>query len=236
MRTHFSDDRIWLPYVVSHYIKMSGDTDILDASVSFLEGATLEAEQDEAYFEPIQSSRQASLFERCARALDMSLTTGLHGLPPMGSGDWNDGMNRVGNQGKGESVWLVWFLLATLPEFANTAEMRGDNERAIRWHGHITQLKAAAEAWDGAWYRRAYFDDGTPLGSAANAECRIDSIAQSWAVISGGTETERDPGYIKSYPPGVRENGGQCTHAAVWSVIAYAILGEGDQAGNCRAC
>jgi cyclic beta-1,2-glucan synthetase len=182
----------------------------------------------------------------------------------MGSGDWNDGMNRVGNQGKGESVWMTWFLIATLSEFATVAEARGENECAIRWREHATQLKAAVEAegWDGAWYRRAYFDDGSPLGSATNAECRIDSIAQSWAVISGAGETERaqramhsvreylvrygdslvllftppfdkterDPGYIKSYPPGVRENGGQYTHAAIWSVIAYAMLGEGGQA------
>ncbi len=264
VRTHFSDDRIWLPYVVSHYIKVSGDTDILHEPIPFLEGPLLEADQDDAYFEPARSLRQASLFEHCALALDLSLATGAHGLPLMGSGDWTDGMNRVGNQGKGESVWLAWFLLATLPEFITIAAMRGDNERADRWRGHIVQLKAAVEteAWDGAWYRRAYFDDGTPLGSAANAECRIDSIAQSWAVISGAGDserahramnsvreylirygdelmllftppfdkTERDPGYIKSYPPGVRENGGQYTHAAIWSVIAYAILGDGDQA------
>ena len=264
VRTHFSDDRIWLPYVVSHYIRVSGDTDILHEPIPFLEAPLLEADQDDAYFEPTRSLRQASLFEHCALALDLSLATGVHGLPLMGSGDWNDGMNRVGNQGKGESVWLAWFLLATLPEFINIAEMQGDNERADRWRGHITQLKAAVEteAWDGAWYRRAYFDDGAPLGSAANAECRIDSIAQSWAVISGAGDseraqramnsvreylirygdelmllftppfdkTERDPGYIKSYPPGVRENGGQYTHAAIWSVIAYAMLGDGDQA------
>jgi len=184
----------------------------------------------------------------------------------MGSGDWNDGMNRVGNQGKGESVWLAWFLIATLSEFAGVAEARGDNERAMRWRKYDIKLKAAveAEAWDGAWYRRAYFDDGSPLGSASNAECRIDSIAQSWGVISDAAEAERaqramnsvreylvrygddllllftppfdktehDPGYIKSYPPGVRENGGQYTHAAIWSVIAYAMLGEGDQAAE----
>ena len=159
----------------------------------FLEGPALEPEQDDAYFEPTQSKQQASLFEHCARALDLSLATGSHGLSLMGSGDWNDGMNRVGNQGKGESVWLTWFLIATLSEFATVAETRGDNEHAIRWREHVTQLKAAVEAegWDGAWYRRAYFDDGTPLGSAANAECRIDSIAQSWGVISGAADTER---------------------------------------------
>lgn len=263
VRTHFSDDRIWLPYAVSHYIKVSGDTGVLEETAPFLEGPALAPEHDDAYFEPVQSARQATLFEHCALALDLSLETGSHGLPLMGSGDWNDGMNRVGNQGRGESVWLAWFLIATLPEFAGVAETRGENERAMRWRKHAAQLKAAVETegWDGAWYRRAYFDDGSPLGSAANVECRIDSIAQSWGVISGAAETERaqramksvqeylvrygdlvllftppfdktdrDPGYIKSYPPGVRENGGQYTHAAIWSVIAFAMLGEGDEA------
>lgn len=267
VRTHFSDDRVWLPYVVAHYLKVTGDTQVLDEIVPFLEGAALAPGQDDAYYQPTQSLQAASLFEHCARALDVSLHTGSHGLPLMGSGDWNDGMNRVGHQGQGESVWLAWFLIATLNEFVGVAEMRGEklrSERAVRWREHALQLTAAvaAQAWDGAWYRRAYFDDGTPLGSAANAECRIDSIAQSWAVMSGAADperarlamnsvreylirdgddlvllftppfdkTERDPGYIKSYPPGVRENGGQYTHAAVWSVIAYAMLGEGEQA------
>jgi cyclic beta-1,2-glucan synthetase len=264
VRTHFSDDRIWLPYVLDHYLKVTGDTAVLDELLPFLEGIALTPEQEDAYFEPTLSTQQGNLFEHCARALDVSLTTGVHGLPLMGSGDWNDGMNRVGNQGKGESVWLAWFLITTLSEFAALAENRGESERAQRWREHTAQLKTAleAQAWDGAWYRRAYFDDGAPLGSAANAECRIDSIAQSWAVMSGvadnerarramnsvqeylvrdGDElillftppfdkTERDPGYIKSYPPGVRENGGQYTHAAIWTVIAYALLGDGDQA------
>lgn len=263
VRTHFSDDRVWLPYVANHYIKVSGDRGVLDELLTFLDGPALNPDQDDAYFEPTQSMQQATLFEHCACALDLSLETGTHGLPLMGSGDWNDGMNRVGYQGKGESVWMAWFLIATLADFANIAEARGENERVIRWREHADQLKIAVEAygWDGAWYRRAYFDDGTPLGSSINTECRIDSIAQSWAVISGAAEserahramnsvreylvrygdlvllftppfdkTERDPGYIKSYPPGVRENGGQYTHAAIWSVIAYAMLGEGDQA------
>ncbi len=264
VRTHFSDDRLWLPYAVTHYIKVSGDTAILDSSLAFLEGPELKPEQEDAYFEPNQSIQEATLYEHCVRALDYSLTTGAHGLPLIGSGDWNDGMNRVGREGRGESIWLAWFLIATLDEFAKLAEARGEQQTANRWRDHISKLKIAVEAegWDGAWYRRAYFDDGTPLGSAINAECRIDSIAQSWAVISGAADseraqramhsvreylvrlgddlmllftppfdkTERDPGYIKGYPPGVRENGGQYTHAAIWSVIAFAMLGEGDQA------
>ncbi|PPK72077.1 cyclic beta-1,2-glucan synthetase [Methylobacter tundripaludum] len=264
VRTHFSDDLIWLPYVVSHYVKVSGDRAVLDEITPFLAGPVLEPEQEDAYFEPAPSEQQASLFEHCARTLDLSLKTGAHGLPLMGSGDWNDGMNRVGHLGKGESVWLAWFLIATLSEFADVAELRGDAERAVRWREHVIKLKIAVEAegWDVSWYRRAYYDDGTPLGSAANAECRIDSLAQSWGVISGAADPERarqamnsareylirygddlvllftppfdktllDPGYIKGYLPGVRENGGQYTHAAVWCVIAYAMLGDGDQA------
>jgi cyclic beta-1,2-glucan synthetase len=264
VRTHFSDDRVWLAFVASHYLKVTGDNEVLDTPLAFLEGAALLPDQDDAYFEPVQSNLQVSLFEHCARSLDISLTTGAHGLPLMGSGDWNDGMNRVGNQGKGESVWMAWFLITALTEFALIAEQRGELKRANRWREHASELKAAVEmhGWDGAWYRRAYFDDGSPLGSAANAECRIDSIAQTWGIMSGAADseralramqsvreylvrdgddlillftppfdkTDRDPGYIKSYPPGVRENGGQYTHAAIWTVIAYAMLGDGDQA------
>jgi hypothetical protein len=266
VRTHFSDDLIWLPYVTSHYVKVSGDSAVLDEMLPFLEGPILTQEQEDAYFEPTESAQQASLFEHCARTLDLSLKVGIHGLPLMGCGDWNDGMNRVGHLGKGESVWLAWFLIATLSEFADLAQARGDTEHAVAWRAHAAKLQAAVEAegWDESWYRRAYFDDGTPLGSASNTECRIDSLAQSWGVISGAADPERarlamnsvreyliqygddlvllftppfdktplDPGYIKGYLPGVRENGGQYTHAAVWCVIAYAMLGDGDQAAE----
>ncbi len=197
------------------------------------------------------SEQRATVFEHCARALDVSLPVGNHGLPLMGSGDWNDGMNRVGEKGKGESIWLGWFLYSTLLRFAEFAERRGEEERASAWRNHADGLRESLEhsGWDGNWYRRAYFDDGTPLGSAGSIECRIDSIAQSWAVISGGADrahcvaamaavdeylvrnedalvllftppfdkTPLDPGYIKGYPPGIRENGGQYTHGAIWS-------------------
>lgn len=264
VRTHISDDLIWLPYCAAHYAEVSGDVQIYDEMIPFLEGDLLPLEKEDNYFEAKISTELASVYEHCARALDHSLQVGAHGLPLMGGGDWNDGMNRVGHEGKGESVWLAWFLYATLLRFAPVAEARGDQVRATRWLQHAEKLKAATakHAWDGAWYRRAYFDDGTPLGSASNAECRIDSIAQSWSVISGAGEPERtqramesvdqylirpgddlillftppfdktplDPGYIKGYLPGVRENGGQYTHAAVWCLIAYTMMGKGGQA------
>jgi len=263
VRTRISDDRIWLPYIVRHYVDITGDTGVLDEKVPFLEGPVLREGERDAFFQPPISEKKATLFEHCALALDTALELGQHGLPLMGTGDWNDGMNRVGEQGKGESVWLGWFLYATLLSFAPIAEGRGMTERAAKWRAHCAALKGTLDqAWDGDWYKRAYFDDGTPLGSVSNSECRIDSIAQSWSVISGAGERAKsvramaalekylvkrdeglvllftppfdkampDPGYIKGYPAGIRENGGQYTHAALWAALASAMTGDGDKA------
>ena len=264
IRTKISDSALWLPYTVAHYVRTSGDLSVLDESISFIDGPSLSAVENEAYFLPEMSDVTAPLYEHCARALERSLATGDHELALFGSGDWNDGMNRVGAEGKGESVWLSWFLYACLEEMIPYAERRGDTTRAARWSAAAQSLQEAVErdGWDGEWYRRGFFDDGTPLGTSSAEECRIDAIAQSWSVISKAGDLDRsrlamssvdrhlideesnlallfappfdrtplDPGYIKGYPPGIRENGGQYTHAAAWSIIAFAELGDGDSA------
>ncbi len=264
VRTRFSDDLVWLPFVTEHYVRVSGDVGIWDELAPYLEMRHLEPHEHEVYDKPTRSETSGTLYEHCVRALDRACTRGAHGLPLIGSGDWNDGMSRVGVEGKGESVWLAWFLITTLRRFARQAELRRDGAVVDRCRHRADEYSAAIErhGWDGAWYRRAYFDDGRPLGSASENECQIDSIAQSWAVLSDAGEPERaaiamrsvserlvrddermillltppfdktdaDPGYIKGYLPGVRENGAQYTHAALWTVLAAAGLHDGDLA------
>ncbi|WP_099867341.1 GH36-type glycosyl hydrolase domain-containing protein [Pararhizobium haloflavum] len=267
VRTMISDDVVWLVYGVTQYLAATGDVDILDVSLPFIEGDPLGEGQHDSFFEPRVSGETAQLYEHCARALQLAVErTGPHGLPLILGGDWNDGMNRVGEDGRGESVWLGWFLLSAIDAFKPLAAQRHDG-RLAGWEAHAGKLKSALEeaGWDGAYYRRGYFDDGTPLGSAANSECRIDSIAQSWSVLSGHGDpsrttqamdavldqlvdedaqivrlftppfenTDKEPGYIKGYPPGVRENGGQYTHAATWVVYALARMDRGDDAHRC---
>jgi len=260
VRTLCSDDYLWLPFAVSRYTNTTGDVEILDVPTPFLQGRLLNTGEESYYDLPIQSDKQATLYDHCKRAIVRALRFGDHGLPLKGSGDWNDGMNRIGIHGKGESVWLAFFLYDVLMRFIPLATNRGDTTFATQCEKQAKQLKEniSLHAWDGDWYLRAFFDDGTPLGSHTNIECKIDAISQSWSVLSNGGEadkslkamqavdsflvnrskgiiqlldppfdtTDMDPGYIKGYVPGVRENGGQYTHAAIWAVMAFAKLGD----------
>jgi len=264
VRTHFSDDYLWLAYATCRYTATTGDYEILNQPIHFLEGRSLNPAEEAYYDLPLRSNESATLYDHCVRAIKHGLRFGVHQLPLIGCGDWNDGMNLVGKEGKGESVWLAWFLVDNLYSFSKLANMKGDTAFAEICTTHATLLKGNIEthAWDGEWYKRAYFDDGTPLGSKDNVECQIDSISQSWAVISKSGDPARarqamasvnqrlvernaqliklldppfdksalEPGYIKGYVPGVRENGGQYTHAAIWATMAYAMQGDAERA------
>jgi len=264
VRTQCSDDYLWLPLATARYVLATGDTGVLDEPAAFLDGRPVNPGEDSYYDLPARSTEVATLYEHCVRAILHGLRFGSHGLPLIGSGDWNDGMNLVGIEGKGESVWLAFFLCSVLTQFAKVARLRGDLAFAERCDEETTELATNIErhGWDGAWYRRAYFDDGSPLGSAGDAECRIDSISQSWSVLSGIGDAKRSraamnavdqqlvrrddaliqllappfdrskryPGYIRGYVPGVRENGGQYTHGAIWAVMAFAALGDARRA------
>ena len=264
IRTRFSDDLLWLPYVTSEYIERTGDYSILRESVKYLEDEPLKPGEDERYTIVNSSKEEGTIYEHCIKAIEKALKFGEHNIPLMGSGDWNDGMSTVGNKGKGESVWLGWFLYKILDNFDDICLYMGDEKRRENYKSkkEFIRENIEKEAWDGEWYRRAYFDDGTPLGSKENEECKIDSLAQSWALISGASDKERSikamravdrnlvnedkgmillltppfeksslkPGYIKGYVAGVRENGGQYTHAAVWVILALTKMGLGDKA------
>ena len=266
LRTRFADDLLWLPLVTAWYLKTTGDRAVLDTSIPFRVARPLAPGEDEAFLATERSVQSADLYQHCVRAIDRSLVTGAHGLPLFGTGDWNDGMNRVGREGRGESVWMGFFLAMCLDEWIELCAVHGDVPRAEQYREHRAALQTALErdGWDGGWYRRGYYDDGTPLGSADGTECRIDALAQAWSVLSGVAPPERatramdaveqhlvmrspglirllapafdrtphDPGYIKGYLPGVRENGGQYTHAAVWVARALAEMGRHDRAGE----
>jgi cellobiose phosphorylase len=264
VRTRCSDDFLWLPFATARYIKGTHDLEILKQPVTYLEGRLLNAGEESYYDLPNRLEDSETLYQHCVAAIRHGFRWGVHGLPLIGTGDWNDGMDRVGIEDKGESVWLGFFFYDVLMRFRSVAELHGDiafSEECTREAG-ILQANIEKSGWDGEWYRRAYFDDGTPLGSKSNDECRIDSISQSWSVLSGAGDPERarkgmaavdkylvrrdlgliklldppfdksamNPGYIKGYVPGVRENGGQYTHAAIWTIMAFAALGDSEKA------
>jgi cyclic beta-1,2-glucan synthetase len=264
VRTHFSDDYLWLPYVACRYVTVTADTGVLDEMIPFIEGRVLRPDEESHYDLPVRSEESATLYEHCVRAIRNGLRFGSHGLPLIGCGDWNDGMNMIGKDGRGESVWLAFFLYDVLTRFAGLAQLRKDESFAAECREQAGLLRSNIEAngWDGEWYRRAYFDNGDPLGSSSNPECQIDALPQSWAVLSGAGHPDRlreamaaverrlvrndaglillfdppfdrsdlNPGYIKGYIPGVRENGGQYTHAAIWTTTAFALMGDAERA------